>query len=126
MEKFFLGTKKKTLRNCQVFVTTKFDINMFKYISCIVKCLGVDDHFYISCVFEIGKFDIARLACTIKSGWSIVYIKGLWVKISKIMIVFLSPKINFVLAKSADPDELPHYEVFHLGLHYLPFRSAKG
>ena len=39
---------------------------------------------------------------TIKSGWSIVYIEGSQVIISK-NIIFLSLKINFVLANSADP-----------------------
>ena len=35
-------------------------------------------------------------------------------------IVFYSLTINFVLANSADPDEMPHYAAFHLGLHCLP------
>ena len=34
--------------------------------------------------------------------------------------VFLSLKTNFVLANSADPDEMPHGAAFHLGLHGLP------
>ena len=34
--------------------------------------------------------------------------------------VFLSLKIVFILANSADPDEMPHYAAFHLGLHCLP------
>ena len=58
------------------------------------------------------KFD------TVRSGWSIVYIEGSQVIISKKYLSFL--KINFVLAKSADPDEMPHYAAFHLGLHCLP------
>ena len=58
------------------------------------------------------KFD------TVESGWSIVYIEGSQVII--FIIVFLSLKINFVLAKSADPDEMLHYAAFHLGLHCLP------
>ena len=28
-----------------------------------------------------------------------------------------SPKIDFVLAKSVDPDEMSQYAIFHLGLH---------
>ena len=39
---------------------------------------------------------------------------------------FLSVKIVFVLVNSANPDEMPHYVAFHLGLHCLPqnaFRS---
>ena len=34
--------------------------------------------------------------------------------------VFLSLKIVFTLANSADPDEMPPYAAFHLGLHCLP------
>ena len=32
----------------------------------------------------------------------------------------LSLKIDFVLANSDDPDEMPHYVAFHLGGHCLP------
>ena len=69
---------------------------------------------------------------TIKTGWTIVYIEGSQVIISKNNIVFLSLKIDFVLVISADSDEMPHYVTFHLGLHCLskyPFRgfwSTKG
>ena len=34
--------------------------------------------------------------------------------------VFYSLKNNFVLANSADPDEMLHYSTFYLGLHCLP------
>ena len=63
---------------------------------------------------------------TVKSGWSIVYAEG-----SK-NIIFLSLKINFILANSADPDEMPNYAAFHLGAHCLPkypfrgFQNTKG
>ena len=50
---------------------------------------------------------------------SIVYIEGLQVIASQ-TIVFLSLNIDFVLANSADPGEMPHYVAFHLGLHCLP------
>ena len=43
---------------------------------------------------------------TVKSGWSIVYIEGIQVIILKRNIVFISLKIDFVLASSADPDEM--------------------
>ena len=33
--------------------------------------------------------------------------------------IFFSLKIVFVLANSVDPDEMPHYAAFHLGLHCL-------
>ena len=45
---------------------------------------------------------------TIKSGWSIVYIEGSQIIISK--KDYISLKIHFVLANSADTDEMPHYE----------------
>ena len=35
-------------------------------------------------------------------------------------IVFLSLNIDFGLANSADPDEMPYYVAFHLGLQCLP------
>ena len=34
-------------------------------------------------------------------------------------IVILSLKIDFALAKSADPDEMLHHAAFNLGLHGL-------
>ena len=39
---------------------------------------------------------------------------------SKTNIAFLSLKIDFVLANSADPGEMTHLAAFHLGLHCLP------
>ena len=48
-----------------------------------------------------------------------MYIEGSQVIISK-NILFLSLKIYFVKANSADPDKMPHYATFHLGLHCLP------
>ena len=33
---------------------------------------------------------------------------------------FLFLKIYFVVANSADPDEMPHHAAFHLGLHCFP------
>ena len=65
------------------------------------------------------KFD------TVKSGWSSVYIEGSQVIIST-KIVFLSLKIDFVLANSVNPDEMLHIAAFHQGLHCLskyPFRG---
>ena len=35
---------------------TKFDINRFEIQSNIGEMPGMDDHFYICCVFEISKF----------------------------------------------------------------------
>ena len=42
---------------------TKFDINRFEIPSKIEKCSAIDDHFDIGCIFEISKFDVARLTC---------------------------------------------------------------
>ena len=63
------------------------------------------------------KFD------TVKSGWwSIVYIDGSQVIISK-NIVFLSLKMDFVLANRVDTDEMPQnmpqFAALHQGLHRL-------
>ena len=58
---------------------------------------------------------------TTNLGWSIIYIKG-----SHVTISILSLKIALFLANSVDPDEMPHFAAFHLGLHCLlkyPFRS---
>ena len=62
---------------------------------------------------------------TVKSGWSIVYIEGSQVIISK-NILFFSLKVDFVLANSADPDEMPHYVAFHLSFHCLQKYRFKG
>ena len=62
---------------------------------------------------------------TVKSGWSILYIEGSQVIIPK-NIVFFSLKIDFILANSADPDEMPHYAAFHLGLLCLPKYLFRG
>ena len=58
---------------------------------------------------------------TMKSGWSIVYIEGSQIIISKKFqkkIIFLSLKIVF-WSNSANPDEMPHYVAFHLCFHCL-------
>ena len=41
-------------------------------------------------------------------------------------MLFLSALINFVLANSVDPDEMPHYAAFHLGLHCLSKYPIRG
>ena len=40
--------------------------------------------------------------------------------VKNVKIVFLSLKIDFSLANSADPDEMLCSVAFHLGLHYFP------
>ena len=54
---------------------------------------------------------------TVRSGWSIAYIEGS--RVINLKKLFLSLKIDFVLAYRADPDEMPHYAAFHLGLRWL-------
>ena len=77
------------------------------------------------------KFEI------VKSGWSIVYIGGGVTYYNTPIpphknIKFISLKIIFGLPNSADPDGMPHYATFQLGLHFLPryplrgFRSTTG
>ena len=56
-------------------------------------------------------------------GWSIVYIEGLQVIISK-NIIFLSLRIDFVLANSTVPNEMPPY-TFNLGLQCLPKEALR-
>ena len=41
-------------------------------------------------------------------------------------IILLSLKIDFVLGNRADPDEMPLYVAFDLGLHCLPKYPLKG
>ena len=60
------------------------------------------------------KFD------TFNSGWSIVYVNGSKVIISKEEFYF-TLKIYFLIANSPDPDEMPHSASFHLGYHCLNF-----
>ena len=55
---------------------------------------------------------------TVKSGWSIIYIEGSQVIISK-HIIFLSQMIYFDLANNAGSDDMLLYAAFHLGFHCL-------
>ena len=56
-------------------------------------------------------------------GGFIVYIKGSQVRISNLKFLdVLQPLKNdffFILANSADSNEMPHYAVFHCGPHCL-------
>ena len=69
---------------------------------------------------------------TVKSGWSMYLLRGQRLYFPKSVVSLFFLKIDFVLANSADPDEMPHYAAFHLGLHCLPrypitdFSSTKG
>ena len=57
---------------------------------------------------------------TIKSKWSILYIKESHVIILKKMY------FEFISANSADPYEMLHNAAFHLGLHCLQMYSCSG
>ena len=52
----------------------------------------------------------------------------MYIEVSQVIfsknIVFFSLNIKFVLVNSADPDEIPHYAAFHLGLCCLPKYSV--
>ena len=48
--------------------------------------------------------------------YTVKHFTGSPVIISK-NIVFISLKIDLVLANSADPDKMPLFATFHLGLH---------
>ena len=75
---------------------------------------------YFRLLYNLNPFQTNGMfhTATYKSGWSIAYIEGSQFIFPK-NIEFLFLKINFVLANSADPDEMPHYAAFHLGLHCL-------
>ena len=62
---------------------------------------------------------------TDKAGWSIVKIKGLPVIIFKKYCISYS-EIDFVLASSAQPDEILPCAAFHMGLHCLPKLPFRG
>ena len=52
---------------------------------------------------------------------SVLYFKGSQVKISNFLYISVPDNIIsvFILANSADHDEVPLYVAFHQGLHYL-------
>ena len=56
---------------------------------------------------------------TVYSEWSILYVEGSQVILSKTYYISFS-EIDFVLISSADPIEMPQYALLHLGLHCLP------
>ena len=57
-----------------------------------------------------------------KVGMVYLYIEGSQVIVKKNLFL----KMYFVLANSADPDEMPHDVAFHLGLHCLPSNLFRG
>ena len=61
---------------------------------------------------------------TISMGLPTLYFKGLHVVISKLRCI--SMKFFYILANSADPDEMQHYAAFHQGLHCLTKYPIRG
>ena len=59
-----------------------------------------------------------ELSIKLWSEWSIVYIEGPQVMITK-NIHFFSLKLDLVLANISGPDEMQHYADFNLGFHCL-------
>ena len=84
---------------------------------------------WINLVYTLfGQMEYPIKFDTVMSGWSFVYTEGSQVIIDK-KNVFLSLKIDFVSANSADPDEMRQYAAFHPGLHWFPklwFFVSKG
>ena len=72
--------------------------------------------FSLVTLFKPNEFSINLH--TKKPGWSLVYISGSQVLICKKLFpkkfCIFFPTINFVLANSVDPDEMPLTVVFHL------------
>ena len=62
---------------------------------------------------------------TIRMGLSIIYFKESEVKIQN-NYELQSLRIVIILANSVDPDEMPHFAAFHLGLHCLPKYPLRG
>ena len=62
---------------------------------------------------------------TTRMGLSIIYLRGHKWKFKK-KYVLQSLKIVSILANSAGLDEMPHFEPFHLGLHFLPKYPFRG
>ena len=62
---------------------------------------------------------------TIKLGWSIIYIEGSKIIISK-NTAFLSLKIDYVLANTVNPNEMLIHAGFHLDIHCLPLYWFRG
>ena len=62
---------------------------------------------------------------TISMGLPILYFKESQVKNLNFNI-YLSLKVFFIFANSADPDEMQHHAAFHLSLHCLPEYPFKG
>ena len=62
---------------------------------------------------------------TISMELSSLYFKGLPLKISIKLCIF-APEDCFFLTNSADPDKMPPYAAFYLGLYCLPKYLSSG
>ena len=70
-----------------------------------------DLHSSIVLTFSIATYLVCTLTCPNYGIVSIIYFES--------SFVFLSLMIIFIVADSADPDEMPPYAAFHLGLDCL-------
>ena len=62
----------------------------------------------------------------IRMRLSIIYFKGSHRSVFLNNDDFLSPGIVFTLTNSIDPEEMPHYVAFYLGLHLLSEYQLRG
>ena len=81
-------------------------------------------HYYVRKIVKTFSLDYPIHIDTICIELSILYFKGLPLKISIKWCISVSEDSFFIFvyifANSADPDEVPPYEAFHLGLYCLP------
>ena len=72
-------------------------------------------HKLLKGVFLFKPMEFSTNFDTVKSGWSTINIERSAYNFLK-YIAFLYLKIDFVLAYSENPYEMPHYAAFYLGL----------
>ena len=119
-----LGTPKTCCYNpfavCMILHVVSFfffkklltDISILHLDICTTASLLID-FLTLLCPMEFSnQFD------TIKLGWSIIYFEVSLIKFPK-FTEFQDSKIVFILANSADLDEMWHYAAFYLGLQCL-------
>ena len=69
--------------------------------------------------FHSDEFSKTYNIDTIGKGLSVFFLRGHRLKFQN-FDEYMSLKIVLILANNADPDEMPPYVAFHLGLHCLP------
>ena len=96
----------------------------------ICNCVMAATPMILTCCI-LMDFPIQIHVNTTKMGLSIIYFKKSQEEISQLLCTAVS-EIVFISANSADPDEMPHFAAFHLGLRCLPkyllrgFQNVKG